>query len=141
MDDVAYLDDGSVVVFARRDDGAWTVAAKLNGTMFGGQFGYALAMDGDVLVVGEVQMGGGTGAAYVYRTSDGGAAWTLEATLVPDQFLYKFGSSVAVAGDPRGPNQKRDLASAPRRRGLLATGKTQLGVCSAPTRPRGNRSG
>ena len=65
-------------------------------------FGSAVALDGDVMVVGawnEDTSGSDAGAAYVYRRS--GANWVEEAKLVPSDGEANdlFGHAVAIDGD------------------------------------------
>jgi len=68
----------------------------------GDEFGRAVALDGDVLVVGAMrddELGTQAGAAYVYRFD--GSQWVQEDKLFPDEeegFTW-FGRSVAVDGD------------------------------------------
>ncbi|MDX2130505.1 MAG: FG-GAP repeat protein [Planctomycetota bacterium] len=67
------------------------------------QFGQAVAVDGDTMVVGAPSddVGGNSnqGTAHVYRWT--GSGWTLEATLTAADGLTSdnFGTSVAVSGD------------------------------------------
>jgi prepilin-type N-terminal cleavage/methylation domain-containing protein len=65
-------------------------------------FGYAVAIDGDTVVVGAYQDGDkgiGSGSAYVFTRT--GGTWTQQAKLVPaDGAAYdRFGSAVAVDAD------------------------------------------
>lgn len=67
-----------------------------------GQFGAAVGLSGNTIVIGswEVSLpGGGAGRAYVY-TIEGGT-WQLEALLEPSQLQggQRFGASVAISGD------------------------------------------
>jgi hypothetical protein len=69
----------------------------------GDEFGYSVAIDGDVAVVGAPEdddNGDNSGSAYVFRYED--SAWVLEQKLVsPDVSASgdNFGRSVAVSGD------------------------------------------
>jgi hypothetical protein len=101
----SYYDDwreGSVYVFTRSGV-AWTQRAKLKASdpMDYAYFGTALAIDGNVLVVGAdgVWLDERSGAAYVFR--GGGPSWTWEAQLKPPDgaYLDNFGISVAVSGN------------------------------------------
>ena len=68
----------------------------------GDDFGYPVAIDGDTVVVGAWQRpNGGSGNAYVFRTSDGGAMYGLVAklTAADASSLDWFGHSVAIDGD------------------------------------------
>lgn len=108
---------GAVYVYVRAG-GAWQAQAfvKATNTDQNDAFGYALALsaDGDVLVVGahlEDGRGKGTdgdpnddsehdsGAAYVYRRTDG--VWAPEAYLKASNTGHEddFGASLAVSGD------------------------------------------
>ena len=63
-------------------------------------FGYSVAIAGATIVVGADQRYTGTGSAYVFRTSDGGATYGQVAKLTASDaasFDY-FGCSVAIAG-------------------------------------------
>lgn len=116
----AASDSGAVYVF-RRHNGAWQQEANLKApnAEAGDRFGYAVDIDGDVLVVGADGEDSGTdshvdgemndnsqtdsGAVYVYRRSNG--IWRHEAYLKGlDPFDtsnqgFRFGKSVAVDGD------------------------------------------
>ncbi|MCX6552661.1 MAG: IPT/TIG domain-containing protein, partial [Acidobacteria bacterium] len=63
------------------------------------QFGTAVAIGGDVAVVGAGGISGEHSAAYVFRRLNG--TWTQEATLTVDDagMMSAFGSSVAVSGN------------------------------------------
>lgn len=68
----------------------------------GAQFGRAIAMDGDLIVVGawhDGHAGPSSGAAYVFRWD--GSEWVEEAKLVASdaEALDRFGFSVAISGD------------------------------------------
>ena len=65
-------------------------------------FGYSVAINGNTVVVGAVQSdNGGTGAAYVFRTSDGGATYNEVAKLTASDAASndRFGFSLAIDGD------------------------------------------
>ncbi|KAH8067985.1 hypothetical protein JL721_7205 [Aureococcus anophagefferens] len=67
-------------------------------------FGYSVAISGDLLVVGAYKdddAGSKTGSAYVFRTTNDGASWTLTAKLVASDAAKDnyFGKSVAISGD------------------------------------------
>jgi hypothetical protein len=63
-------------------------------------FGYAVAIDGSVAVVGAPDFSTGTGKAYVYENF-GGAGWLLTATLTAHDGAVgdSFGASLSIAGD------------------------------------------
>ncbi len=97
-------ESGSVYVF-RREGGTWVEAQKLLASdgYSGSLFGFAVAMEGDVALIGAVghQHDGfsGSGSAYVFRYD--GVTWLEEQELfasdgdVPDN----FGASVSFSGD------------------------------------------
>lgn len=83
-------------------DGAWTEGAALMPVdNFGGdRFGYAVAVAGDVAVVGAPGKDASRGAAYVFVREAG--VWSQTAKLVrasDRQEQDLFGSAVAIAGD------------------------------------------
>ena len=96
---------GAAYVFIRPDDQwgrEYTVTYNVKLTMpdgaADGQFGYSVAVQGDVVVVGAP----GAGAAYVYTKPTSG--WTLaptQAKLAPPEGVSggRFGHAVAIAGD------------------------------------------
>lgn len=95
--------DGAVYAY-RWGSGAWTQETKLTASdrQGGHNFGSALALDGDVALVGapyRSESGSGEGAVYVFRYA--GRQWSEEAILTPgDPSTSKyFGSSVALSGD------------------------------------------
>ena len=97
------FDAGSVYAF-RRSGGTWTQQARLTASDPAEDtfFGDALALDGDVALVGAYKRDGvadQVGAAYVFRYAAG--TWGQEAKLTPSdgQFLNWFGSAVAIEGD------------------------------------------
>ncbi|MEM7246104.1 MAG: thrombospondin type 3 repeat-containing protein [Acidobacteriota bacterium] len=102
----APLQTGTVSLF-ERCEGAWELVATLVAEdAVGGSdqgFGGALALDGDVLVVGANNDGetqDGAGAAYVFRRAADGS-WSQEEKLLASDgaMTDRFGSSVAVSGD------------------------------------------
>ncbi|MGH7752942.1 MAG: FG-GAP repeat protein, partial [Gemmatimonadales bacterium] len=96
---------GSVHVFRRSAGGSWTESGSIAGsdTKLADGFGSALAVDGDVLVVGAPRSGPG-GAVYVFERRGGRGAWTQSARLTgPAGAAEKggggeFGAAVAVRG-------------------------------------------
>ena len=102
-DDDNGIDSGSALVF-RRVGGLWMQTAKLtpDDASPGDLFGYAVAIEDDVAVVGtwrDDDNGVDAGAAYVFRFT--GDEWTQSAKIVPDD-AHAFdnaGWSVDVAGD------------------------------------------
>lgn len=91
---------GAAYVFTREDE-TWTERAKLVASdgRERNQFGRSVALSGDTVVVGAIQVDGLTGAAYVFVGS--GATWTQQARLVSSPRLSDavFGSSVDVEGN------------------------------------------
>ncbi|MHC4615189.1 MAG: M12 family metallo-peptidase [Planctomycetota bacterium] len=85
------------------DSGAWTEDAKLLASDAQPEdfFGNAVAISGDVAVVGAPGAGDRAGAAYVYRFDTDAGAWVEDAKLLasdaqPEDF---FGNAVAISGD------------------------------------------
>ena len=104
----AYGDwSGSVYVFRATDGGAThDEVAKLTAADAAedDRFGYAVAIDGDTVVVGAYQdddAGSGSGSVYVFRTSDGGATYAQVAkvTAADAAWANYFGYSVAIDGN------------------------------------------
>lgn len=100
---------GAAYVFQRMEGGDdhWGQVAKLTALDAepGDDFGWSVAVSGDVVVVGapsEDSGGSGAGAAYVFQRTDGGEDnWGQTAKLIAsDAESYDgFGWSVAVSGD------------------------------------------
>ena len=95
---------GSAYVFRTSDGGATYVeVAKLTAADAAAydEFGRSVAIDGDTIVIGANQYdNSGTGVAYVFRTSDGGATYGQVAKLTASDAAGsdKFGYSVAIDG-------------------------------------------
>ena len=92
---------GGAYVFVNAG-GTWTQQAKLvasDAATLGGDFGNAVAIDGDTAVIGAYLQSSGSGAAYVFVRS--GGTWTQQAKLLASDGAANdyFGSSVAVNGD------------------------------------------
>jgi hypothetical protein len=97
-------DAGSVYVFEQSPEGTWAQAAKLVASdgEVGDRFGYALALDGDTLLVGAPEdddLGWTAGAAYVFERGAAGD-WVEAAKLhAADSIaLQGFGYYVALSG-------------------------------------------
>ncbi len=96
---------GSVFIFHRDELQAphtWTRIGTLSPGDAGDRFGSAMALDGDVLVVGANHKDdSGPGAASIYRRT--GIEWNLEAQLPNQAFPGidgdEFGGAVAIHGD------------------------------------------
>ena len=102
-----YLDDdggsnaGAVYVFVDQGGGAWSEEDKLTGQTSQDQFGYAVALDQDVLAVGAPFADGGvagSGAGYAYRRDVNGV-WQSEGVLSAGAATggNQQGLSIAVA--------------------------------------------
>jgi hypothetical protein len=92
------------LVFVLPTFAAWTQRQKITATptVSNAQFGNAVAINGNTMVVGaghDNTTAQEAGAAYVYRLN--GSTWTLEAVLLANDgaALDKFGSSVAISED------------------------------------------
>ena len=96
-----YPSPGSIYVFERADDG-WDFAYIITGNdvEIGDEFGAALAVDGDRLLVGSPGRADGIGGAYIFERGNDGA-WVQTAEFVPpaDLEIRAAGASVALSGD------------------------------------------
>ncbi|MYB04850.1 MAG: choice-of-anchor B family protein [Gemmatimonadetes bacterium] len=96
-----YPSPGSIHVFERGNDG-WDFAYIIAGddVEIGDEFGAALAVDGDRLLVGSPGRTDGVGGAYIFeRGSDGTWAQTVEFVPPADREIRSAGASVALSGD------------------------------------------
>ena len=99
----AYGKDSSTgAVYVYRTTDGWGTYTEIKLTAAdaaaGDWFGIFVAIDGDTIVVGASSAGTG-GAAYVFRTSDGGDTYDQVDELTPDDALYGndyFGLHVAI---------------------------------------------
>ena len=94
-------DSGAAYIFQRRD-GAWRQTQRLVADIpvGGEQFGWNVAIDGDVIVVSASnETNGGGQGVYVFRRA--GDEWALEAKLAPSEEGddYFFGQDIDVSGD------------------------------------------
>jgi hypothetical protein len=96
---------GRIFVYRRDPAGAWNLQATIEeptgGNPLYSRFGSAVAMVGEVLVVGDPRFSGyGPGVAYVWHrdTSD---QWVLQGTLMPSQRRDgdEFGSTIVAEGN------------------------------------------
>jgi prepilin-type N-terminal cleavage/methylation domain-containing protein len=120
-DDDKGADSGSAYVFTRTG-ATWTQQAKLTaaGGAAGDWFGWAVAVDGDTVVVGapDDARGAKSGSAYVFVRA--GATWTQQAKLLAADGAAgdRFGWAVAVdagtivVGALRADDEVRDSGSA-----------------------------
>ena len=108
-EDQAEEDAGSAYVYARNQggSGSWGLLKKLTASDAGSGdgFGHAVAIDGDVIIVGAAYSSSVTwagGVAYVYVRDQGGADnWGEAARIVPGDLpeAAYFGFSVSLHGD------------------------------------------
>ncbi len=97
-----YPSPGSIYVFERSDDG-WNFAYIItgDGIEIGDEFGAALAVDGDRLLVGAPGRDGGRGGAFLFERADG--EWDQMFAFVPsevaDREVRSAGTAVALSGD------------------------------------------
>jgi hypothetical protein len=106
-DDTDGSNVGRAYVFERTPRGEWALAATLSPPrpQPGQGFGWAVAMSGDVIVVGapntDTEEGGSIGVAYVFERGEGGA-WLFVSELHPEFAVIPdgggFGTAVAVEG-------------------------------------------
>ncbi|NNK62240.1 MAG: choice-of-anchor B family protein [Gemmatimonadetes bacterium] len=100
---VNWYGPGVVYTYAPDGSGSWmaqsTLAAPDSSRM--DDFGRALALEGDRLVVGAPRKRDGTGVVYVFNRSDASAAWILEDVLEPSGSAdhREYGSALALSGD------------------------------------------
>ena len=96
-----YPSPGSIYVFERAGDG-WEFAYLITGddVEIGDEFGAALAVDGDRLLVGSPGRDGGRGGAQVFERGDDGR-WVQRVEFVPpaDGEIRGAGTAVALSGD------------------------------------------
>ncbi len=101
-DDDQAMNAGAVHVFARVAPGTWLPEQELLGSGSGDEFGSAVDIEGNVMVVGARladEAGPSSGAAYVFRRI--GGAWQLEDVLTasdPSSNSH-FGAAVALSTD------------------------------------------
>jgi hypothetical protein len=125
--------DGSAYVFTRTA-GNWTPQARLTAPTggVGDQFGSAVAVSGDTIIVGaynEDGLGTDSGAAYIYTRSAN--VWTLQAYVKPStpHAQQHFGISVALDGNTALIGADGDESLPP-----AATGATSSGAAFVFTR-------
>ena len=89
---------GAVYVFSRQADGSWDQTGILRATdgAANDRFGAAVAIRGDLALVGAPNQGSGAGSVYAFRRS--GATWLPEGRLSPRDAgaADRFGTSVAL---------------------------------------------
>ncbi len=103
-DDDAGADSGSAHVFTRSSPAdPWSWAAKLTASdaAANDEFGIAVAVDGDTIVVGAHQNDSSKGAAYVFTWNSSNSKWEQKAKLTASDAAAndEFGIAVAVDGD------------------------------------------
>jgi hypothetical protein len=102
-EDLPASNAGAAYVFAL-NGGVWMQVAKLSAADSTGDdyFGIGLSMDGGTIVVGALDDGAETGAAYVFQRDQGGPGnWGQVKKLVGSDSAGgdKFGYSVSISGD------------------------------------------
>ena len=98
-------DAGAVYIFSRRSGGAdqWNQISKLqpSGLQADDEFGYSVAISGDLILVGAVGDDSGTGAVYLFnRTVEGYGQWA-SVTKFPAVYCNhynNFGLSISISG-------------------------------------------
>ena len=94
---------GSAYIFKTSDGGAnWPQVAKLVApdAEAGDFFGYSVAVEGNLVVVGATQDDTNAGSAYAFLTSDGGATWDQgEKFVADDGAIQNFGFDVEINGE------------------------------------------
>ena len=100
---VNWYGPGVVHAYRAAPDGAWSEPILLTApdSTTRDDFGRALAVDGDMLVVGAPRKRDGSGVAYVFRRSAADAAWELDAVIEPPQSgdHREYGVALALDGD------------------------------------------
>lgn len=88
------INPGAVYIFQRANGGNWIQQAKLQSPtpMFTDQFGMAVALQGNTLLVGAPKSNT-TGQVYEFRLANG--AWQHQATLLPEPNDILFGATLA----------------------------------------------
>ncbi len=93
---------GIVYIFQTGANGTWTEAGQLTASdgEAGDRFGAAIAVSGDLMVIGSTQPDSGRGAAFVFQKSARGE-WVEVARVEVDdaQANDRFGSAVAISGE------------------------------------------
>ena len=103
-DDATNDNSGSAHVFTRSSSAApWSWSAKLTASdaAANDEFGIAVAVDGDTIVVGAHQNDSNKGAAYVFTWNSSNSNWEQKAKLTASDAAAndEFGIAVAVDGD------------------------------------------
>lgn len=107
-DEIGFKAGAAYVFRSAADTTGWIEQAKLLALDGAGQdeFGFAVAVSGDVAVVGAYLHdhgwnGSNVGAVYVFRLADGGRSWLQEAELLASDSTVgdRFGEAVGIAGD------------------------------------------
>ena len=94
------FNNGSVYVYLRSGV-SWNLQAKLTADVDAdlSQFGAAVALSGDMALIGAYDDDEGRGSAYVFTRT--GATWSQQAKLVASDVAFddEFGNAVALSGD------------------------------------------
>jgi choice-of-anchor B domain-containing protein len=92
---------GRVYAYQRGADGSWAEMAKVTArdAQPGDGFGYSIAADGSLLIVGHPASANGRGAAYIFERR--GAEWQQTGEIVPTSATANdsIGMAVAIDGD------------------------------------------
>ena len=89
---------GAAYVF-ERNNGVWEQVAKLSApdATPGASFGQAVAIEGNLIIVGAFLDGGGVGAYYVYRRNAG--EWVFDTKIAPPPARLTYAWALALQGD------------------------------------------
>ena len=97
------LGSGVVYVYAPDGTGGWVERQRLvaDDAVPGDGFGWAAAVDGDLLVAGAPARDNDTGTAYVFRRDAATGTWAQEVKLTADDGAFGdlFGRTVALSGE------------------------------------------
>lgn len=92
--------NGAAYVFTRNGSGAWSQQQELTAPdgASGDQFGYAVAVSGNIALVGAA--GKASGQGYVYAFSQSGTTWTKQAEFTSSDGSASdcFGCAIALSG-------------------------------------------
>lgn len=107
-DEIGFHAGAAYVFRYAADTNEWIEQAKLLASDGDSQdeFGFSVAVSGDVAVVGAYLHdhgwnGSNVGAVYIFRSADGGRSWIQEAELLASDGMVgdRFGEAVGIAGD------------------------------------------
>jgi hypothetical protein len=140
-EDDAPTNSGSVTVF-RYIRGAWMVEQTLVAPVpaSGDRFGAAVALEGDVLIVGAPEdddFGSNAGLAYVFHRADG--VWALETTLKNESPAAndQFGWSLALSGETLAVGARLDDEPATNTGAVVVFLRSEAGVWTQQAKFKG----